>query len=109
MCGNGGCGGCNPFPAAGSEIFLELKIGDEIKVDAGRGFPPVEIEATKIIADVAGYSALTADGVALCCEDAQGIIKTGNYFDKVEISPAAQKLLDDIKQQQLEQVESEDD
>lgn len=105
MCG---CGGCSMFPAPGSEIFSELKTGDEVKIKAGHGYPPIETDAIKIIADVEGFSALTTDGIALCCEDAQSMTKTGNHFDNIEISPAAQKMLDDAKQQQLEQAAFED-
>jgi len=100
--------GCGPFPAAGAEIFLELLVGDEIKVEAGHGFPPLESEMTKVLADVNGFSALTTDGVRLACQDAPGITKTGQHFDQIEISPAAQKILNEIKQAQEEEMLDED-
>jgi len=102
-----GCdGSCNPFPAAGSEIFSELQVGDEIELEAGRGYPAANTETTKIIADVNGFSALTADGIRLACQDGMGITKTGNHFDQVDISPAAQQLLDAAKKQLAETEEN---
>ena len=77
-------------------IMASLEPGDEIIINAGFGSPETEKQAIDIIANVNGFSALTAQGIKIICKDARGIIKTGKHFDVFEISPKAKKILKNL-------------
>lgn len=89
MCCGGGCGG----PMDGADVIAKLQRGDEILLEAGFGSPAQDVETTQIIVEVDGFSALTAAGIILRCDDGQGVTPTGNHFEDFELSQAAKNIL----------------
>lgn len=83
------------YPSAHGYIFADLQAGDEILVKAGAGHPQQENDATEIIVDVDGMSALTANGIKLMCTDGVLIKPTGNHFEPgtFSVSPEAERIL----------------
>lgn len=84
------------YPLPGGNIIAELKPGDEIIIKTEFGHPPVENDSAHIIASVDQFSALTADGIMLCCYDGVGVSSTGKHYDKFEISAEAKEILDRV-------------
>lgn len=78
----------------GGAIIASLKPGDEVTVKKGFGYPPAEEDVTEIVATVDKMSALTASGRALRCDNGYGVEATGQHFEKFEISPEAQMILE---------------
>lgn len=87
------------YPLPGAGVIVKLKPGDEVVIRAGFGHPPLENDSTHIIAAVQKFSALTADGVMLCCYDGVGVEPTGNRDEKYELSPEAKEILNKIHQE----------
>lgn len=81
----------------GGAVISALSPGDEIVIKRGFGTPPADGDAVETIVAVDGMSALTASGRVLACDDGYGVEATGNHFDEFEISPEAQKILDEIE------------
>lgn len=84
------------LPAAGSEVFTELREGDEVTIVFGHGQPIVMDESViEVIYSVSGRSALTNTGRKLSCWDGVGITKTDRHFEpgEYEVSVEAIKIL----------------
>lgn len=93
------CSGSEFYPPTESGIFFKMRPGDEIKIRPGFGYPQAEAEVTEILAAVDGYSALTASGRRLMCDDAYGLELTGNHFEagEYEVSPETQEILAEVE------------
>lgn len=61
-------------------LIPTLKLGDEVMIGANAGYPAKETPHTDIILSVSGFSAITADGVLLSCDDDSLVTKTGRQF-----------------------------
>jgi len=72
-CGCGGFGHIDP----GAYAIAELNEGDEIILKKGFGHPETNMDETKIILKVDGFSAICTDGTLLSCHDGNGLTRTG--------------------------------
>jgi hypothetical protein len=83
------------FQPAGSEIFEEMHVGDEVKIQPGRGMPETTEEVLEIIVAVDGLSALTNTGRRLMCFHSGGLKLTGQHFEEgeYELSKEARGIL----------------
>lgn len=72
-----------------------LETNQEVRVEAGCGYPEQEDTVTSVVIAVAGNSALLANGMRLaqCNADNFGVSLTGKKIEKPEISPEAKRLL----------------
>ncbi len=92
---------------AGVEIST-LKVGDQIIVLAGDGSPEFERDRVDIVWKVDGFSALTAGGIALSCQNVSKIVLTGNHFDDFLASPEAKAIWKSVQERpSLDSFESE--
>ena len=79
----------------GADVIADLESGDEITIKKGFGYPAAEEDMTDIVADVHQFSALTASGVMLRCDDGCGVEPTGRHFEEGEykITKRAQAIM----------------
>lgn len=91
MCGGG------PLHVGGY-VIADLRVGDEISLAAGFGFPTAAEDAKHIIVDVSGFSAMTADGTLLACRDGAGVTPTGMRHDRFTISDKARRKFEELNQ-----------
>ncbi|KKT32286.1 MAG: hypothetical protein UW19_C0025G0006 [Candidatus Moranbacteria bacterium GW2011_GWF2_44_10] len=91
------CGG-SMYPNRLGVRISQLKVGEQIIVLAGEGYPSFERDRVDIVCSVDGYSALTAQhAIAINCNNISAVIPTGNHFDDFLISPEAKEILKAIK------------
>lgn len=79
-----------------------LKSGDEIIILKGEGTPPVAVETVTIVWKVDGFSALTAGGTALNCQNMSDVILTGRRFETYQVTAEALHLWGEIIASQKE-------
>jgi len=90
------CGGGMSYPNPIGERISQLKPGDQVIILKGEGSPAAWEETCTIIWKVSGYSALTADGIAISCQNLSDLIITGNHFEPYPVSPEAMQIWDEI-------------
>ena len=94
------CG--SPYPNGIGARISALQSGDEIIILKGEGTPPVAVETVTIVWKVDGFSALTAGGTALNCQNLSDLIPTGRRFETYQVTAEALQIWGEILASQKE-------
>jgi hypothetical protein len=73
-------------------LISSLTGGTEVIILKGEGSPPVQQETCTVIWKVNGFSALTAEGIALSCQNVSDLIVTGNKYETYHVTAEALQI-----------------